>query len=153
MIRCFSRMEATTRAPQETRQVEPRRAALAALLWVAAAGLAYLSAALRWQQCGFARVFHIPCPGCGMTRAVKLLLAGDWRGSLHMHPLALPVIAAGATFALATVWTTYVYGWPMVHKSRLGRAALVGLGVVYAASIVLWGLRWLGCFGGPVSVY
>ena len=136
-------MEATTR------QMGARRAALAALVWLAAA----LPAALRWQQCGFARMFHMPCPGCGMTRAVTLLLAGDWRGSLHMHPLALPVIAAGAAFALATVWTTYVYGWPMVHKSRLGRAALVALAVAYAASILLWILRWLGYFGGPVSVY
>jgi len=144
----FSSVEAGTRQMDGLVQ-QPRRAALAALVWVAA----LLPAALRWQQCGFARVFHIPCPGCGMTRAVTLLLAGDWRASLHMHPLAVPVVAAGATFALATVWTTYVYGWPMVHKSRLGRASLVGLGVAYAASIVLWGLRWLGCFGGPVSVY
>jgi hypothetical protein len=132
-----------------TRQLGARRAVLAALVWVAAS----LPAALRWQQCGFARMFHIPCPGCGMTRAVTLLLAGDWRASLHMHPLAVPVIGAGATFALATVWTTYVYGWPMVHKSRLGRFSLVGLGVAYAASILLWLLRWLGFFGGPVAVY
>lgn len=147
MIRSFGSMEAGTRP--DTAKAEPRRAALAALVWA----LAALPAALRWQQCGFARMFHIPCPGCGMTRAVTLLLAGDWRGSLNMHPLAIPVIAAGATFALATVWTTYVYGWPMVHKSRLGRASLVGLGVAYTASIVLWALRWLGYFGGPVSVY
>ena len=147
----FSAVKAGTRQwiEQVQRQAQPARAALAALAWIAAA----LPAALRWQQCGFARMFHIPCPGCGMTRAVTLLVAGDWRGSLHMHPLALPVLAAGATFALATVWTTYVYGWPMVHKSRLGRASLVGLGVAYAASIILWALRWLGCFGGPVSVY
>jgi len=147
----FSAVEAGTRQwiEQLQRQAHPRRAALAALVWAAAA----LPAALRWQQCGFARMFHIPCPGCGMTRAVMLLMAGDWRGSLHMHPLALPVLAAGATFALATVWTTYVHGWPMVHKSRLGRASLVGLGVAYAASIILWALRWLGLFGGPVSVY
>jgi Protein of unknown function (DUF2752) len=147
MIRCFASMEAGSR------QVGARRAALAALVWVAAAGLAYLSAALRWQQCGFARMFRIPCPGCGMTRAVTLLLAGDWRASLRMHPLAVPVLAAGATFALATVWATYVHGWPMIHKSRLGRAALAGLAVAYGASIILWLLRWLGCFGGPVSVY
>ena len=147
----FSAVEAGTRQwiDQMQRHAQPRRAALAALVWVAAA----LPAALRWQQCGFARMFHIPCPGCGMTRAVTLLVEGDWRGSLHMHPLALPVLAAGATFALATVWTTYVYGWPLVHKSRLGRASLVGLGVAYAASIILWALRWLGLFGGPVSVY
>ena len=149
----FSAVEAGTRQligqRQLPSQVQPRRAALAVLVWA----LAALPAALRWQQCGFARMFHIPCPGCGMTRAVTLLMAGDWRGSLHMHPLALPVLAAGATFALATVWTTYLYGWPLVHKSRLGRAALVGLAVAYAASIILWGLRWLGCFGGPVSVY
>jgi hypothetical protein len=115
-------------------------------------GLAAVPSAFGVPQCGFAKVFHAPCPGCGMTRAVRLLLIGNWRGSLHMHPLALPVLLAAGCFALSTVWVTYRRGYPLVHESRLGRGALVALGVVYVASIALWGLRWLGCFGGPVPV-
>jgi len=37
--------------------------------------------------CTFAKLLHRPCP-LRMTRAIELLLLGDWRASLHMHPLA-----------------------------------------------------------------
>jgi ABC-type glycerol-3-phosphate transport system permease component len=87
-----------------------------------------------------------------MTRAVDLMLLGQGRASLHMHPLAVPMLLAGGAFALSTVWTTYVFGLPLVHRSRLGRAALGALAVVYVASFVLWGLRFAGWFGGPVPV-
>jgi hypothetical protein len=28
------------------------------------------------------------CPGCGLGRAMKLLIIGEWRTSFEMHPLA-----------------------------------------------------------------
>ena len=125
------------------------RALLAVLVWAVAVSPALLG----WQQCGFARMLHRPCPGCGMTRAVQLLLLGDWRASLHMHPLAVPMLFAGGAFALSTVWTTYARGAPMIHDSRFGRVAIGVLAVTYVASMVLWVLRWAGYFGGPVAVY
>jgi hypothetical protein len=123
-----------------------------ALLGVALWGLAVLPTLVGAQRCTFARVFHRPCPGCGMTRAIDLLLIGQWRASLHMHPLAVPTLLAGGAFALSTVWTTWVFGLPLVHKSVVGRAALGALVLVYVASFVLWGLRFAGWFGGPVPV-
>jgi Protein of unknown function (DUF2752) len=127
----------------------PLRALAAAGAWA----LGLTPAALGLQQCSFARLFHRPCPGCGMTRAVRLLLAGDWRASLHMHPLAIPMLVAGGAFALSTVWTTFLYGMPLVHRSRLARASIAALVVVYVAAIALWIMRWAGLFGGPVPVY
>ena len=124
------------------------RALLAVGLW----GLAILPTLVGAQRCTFARAFHRPCPGCGMTRAIDLLLVGQWRASLHMHPLAVPMLLAGGAFALSTVWTTWRFGLPLVHKSVLGRVALGALAVVYVASFMLWGLRWAGYFGGPVPV-
>ena len=43
--------------------------------------------------CFFRRVFGIPCPGCGMTRAVFCALRGDFSGAFSYHPLwiLLPV--------------------------------------------------------------
>ncbi len=43
--------------------------------------------------CPFRFLFHIPCAGCGLTRAVYYLLKGDIRTSLAYHPLGL-VLAA-----------------------------------------------------------
>ncbi|HET9211870.1 MAG TPA: DUF2752 domain-containing protein [Thermoanaerobaculia bacterium] len=62
-----------------------------------AAGLALLHA---WHPsndpatvlCLSRRLFHLPCPGCGLTRAFALLAKGEWRAALGMHPLA-PVLA------------------------------------------------------------
>ena len=51
-------------------------------------------------KCPFYWIFGIPCPGCGMTRAIVCLLRGDIRGVLAMHPLAitLPFFAAAFIF-------------------------------------------------------
>jgi hypothetical protein len=88
-----------------------------------------------------------------MTRAIRLLRAGDVEASLRMHPLALPVVIAGMLLAVSTVWTTLEVGTPFdFYRRRTGRAALALAVLVYAATIVLWGLRWFGLFGGPVPV-
>jgi Protein of unknown function (DUF2752) len=88
-----------------------------------------------------------------MTRALRLLQSGDVAASLRMHPLALPVLLAGALLALSTLWTTLEVGSPFVfHQRRFGRATLALAVVVYLAALAFWGLRWLGFFGGPVPV-
>jgi hypothetical protein len=41
------------------------------------------------------RLFHLPCPGCGLTRAFAHLAKGEWAAAVKMHPLA-PVLALEA---------------------------------------------------------
>lgn len=38
------------------------------------------------------RLLHIPCPGCGMTRAFAHLAKGEWGAALALHPMA-PAVA------------------------------------------------------------
>ena len=105
------------------------------------------------QQCSVAAVWHRPCPGCGLTRATRLMLHGDVAGSLHMHPLAVPMILCWGAIALATVVSTWREGVPwQFHRSRLGRAALIATATAYVALVVVWALRERGLLGGPVSV-
>jgi hypothetical protein len=126
------------------------RAGLVAAVW----GVAILPAALGWQKCTVAVLLHHPCPGCGMTRAMHLLLAGHVGESLHMHPFAVPVLAVWLLFMASTIHATWSVGTPLTfYKGRFGRVALAVLVVVYAATFVLWMLRWFGYFGGPVPVY
>ena len=104
-------------------------------------------------KCNVARFLHAPCPGCGMTRAVHLLEAGDVIGSLRMHPFAMPVALTSAFFAAVTLWLTLTTGTPFrILSSRLGRAAIIGLVAVQVASVLLWVARLFGLFGGPVPV-
>lgn len=36
-------------------------------------------------------IFHIPCPSCGTTRAVRALFHGEWMASLYYNPLGILV--------------------------------------------------------------
>lgn len=151
MVGCFIRMAGIWDLDEPLAPL-PRRALRATAVgasWVVAA----LPTSLGWQRCGLAALLHIPCPGCGMTRAIRLLAAGRFDASLRMHALALPALAVGVSFAVATVWTTFEQGTPLFFcKTRFGRATLAVAIVVYSAALALWALRWLGLFGGPVPV-
>ena len=125
------------------------RAATVAGVWLVSS----LPAALGVQRCAIATLCHLPCPGCGMTRALRLLAAGRIDASLRMHPLAVPVLVAGALLVASTVWATATLGSPIrMHRTLFGRVAIALALVVYSATLALWGLRWLGYLGGPVPV-
>jgi hypothetical protein len=78
---------------------DPRRLALWAAAGVAGAlTFAFLRAAVPLPPevapfCLVRRFLGIPCPGCGMTRALSHLARGEWRAALAFHPLA-PLVAA-----------------------------------------------------------
>lgn len=50
--------------------------------------------------CLLRAVWGVPCPGCGMTRAVALLLSGDLAGSVGQHALAVPILLGLAACVL-----------------------------------------------------
>lgn len=79
---------------------------------------------LRWVNSwletgqGFPCLFHFftgfYCPGCGGTRAVRLLLKGDLAGSFQYHPFVLYVCAALAVELV--IWTACCF-----RRSVLGQ--------------------------------
>lgn len=125
------------------------RTALVVLVW----STAVLPVAFGFKQCTVARVFHQPCPGCGLTRAAHLFLDGQIAASLHMHPLVVPIILSHVVLAVATVHATWTTGTPFYfYQTKLGRASLWFIGCVYGAAILLWIARFFGALGGPVPV-
>ena len=64
--------------------------------------LAYLLASelLFGTCCPMQYLLGLPCPLCGMTRALLSLLRGDLPGSFSAHPLLLPALALGAFFVI-----------------------------------------------------
>jgi hypothetical protein len=84
----------------------------------------------------------VPCPGCGTTRALALMLCGSWRASLALAPFALPLTAA---IVCAMALERGV--WPR-RRAAVERVIVV----VAVAATVFWGARFFGVFGGPVPV-
>jgi hypothetical protein len=142
-------LDQVLRAPPPLR-VRLTRAAGVAAVW----GLSALPVLTGLQRCAVAATFHRPCPGCGMTRALKLLAHGDVQGSLRMHAFAVPILVVGLLLVGSTVWATLATGSPLgLYRERSARV-LLGLTVAaYGGAFVLWILRWFGLFGGPVAVY
>jgi hypothetical protein len=53
--------------------------------------------------CPLAKGLGIPCPGCGLSRAIAALLRGDWQASFASHALAPVILIALVLLAFATL--------------------------------------------------
>ena len=103
--------------------------------------LAALLALLPFPTCVLRFVAGIPCPACGLTRATLALARFDVATAMQWHPLA------PALFVVAIVTA----GGAFVTNDRHWRSLVVWTtGAAGVALVLVWALRFLGCFGGPV---
>lgn len=85
------------------------------------------------------RLFHIPCPACGLTRAFAHLAKGEWGAAVTLHPFA-PLLAAEAILGWLAWGAALAARRPLrlpasTHAILLGHAAaLVALWLVRAAT-------------------
>lgn len=88
--------------------------------------------------CLFRRVFHLPCPGCGLTRSFKAVWRGEWLYALRLHPLGPFCFLLCALFLLVALFQRRLsntpfamprlYAWLLRKSTRLTLIALM-LGV------------------------
>lgn len=122
---------------------------MVALVWIVGALPLLTGIAI----CPIATVFHRPCPGCGMTRAILFLLHGNVGASLSMHPLAVPTAAVQIGVAAASIGVTLERGTPFdILKTRYGRASVIVATIVLGLAVVLYVVRAFGLAGGSVPV-
>lgn len=94
--------------------------------------------------CMFQNATGLPCPGCGMTRAMLRLAEGDLLGSLRMHPLGV-VLAGMLLFSLFGTAVGLARGGDPV-ADFLARRGTWFLGFLIVAFAVIWVVR---CFVVP----
>ena len=139
---------------RNARSASPRDLHFFRAAMTAFAGLAmvYVFASGR-IPCATARVLHVPCPGCGSTRAVTALLSGDLTAVLHENPLG-PIMALFVLGLGAQAVVSMLRGgtFAQVGEGPFGRFLTRGLVVVAVLEVGLWIVRFFGLFGGPVSV-
>lgn len=79
-------------------------------------------------KCPIYWITGVPCPGCGMTRALVSLLRGDIQGAFFMHPLI---------FVMPVFLLLFIFG----SKKVRSRASVVMIAVfltVYAIRMVMY---------------
>jgi hypothetical protein len=84
--------------------------------------------------CGFRRITGIPCPGCGMTRAMAALARGELVAALHLHPFA-PLVLAQAVALWTKVGDSLLRRRPFTLPPRLLERLVIWQAVAFLA---LW---------------
>jgi len=101
--------------------------------------LCILLGVLPFSTCVSQRVLGLPCPGCGMTRALIALLHGDLGGSLRFHPLAVPLGLGLGLFVLLALGLPHASPrWPRVVQwaTTLAGTALGAVWVLRLAGVL-----------------
>lgn len=87
-------------------------------------------------------LFGIPCPGCGITRALKRCFEGAWGAAIQMNPniILIWIIAPVAPFLLFLQFTTKTNYMEKVNTFLNKRIFLIvfGLteGIIWAYNII-----------------
>jgi hypothetical protein len=121
--------------PGQRRRKACQAALIAGLL--GAAALTNPARPLPFEVCVFHWLTGLPCPTCGMTRAVCHAVHGHWAQSVAWHPAGLILVTGlfgWMLWAAAEAWT----GRPIAEhlQHRLAKALII-------AGVAVSGLFWL----------
>lgn len=144
--------ERSRRVPPDARVGRRHRTLQAATAIVLLAAAVVFTPAL--PTCPIAGALGLPCPGCGLTRASQLLLAGQLEEALRLQPLTPLVLALAATLVGGSLCGYIQRGeltppWAARHP-RASRALEALAAAVALGLIAIWVARFAGCCGGPV---
>ena len=93
--------------------------------------------------------FHVPCPGCGTTRAAYALLDLDPVEALRTNPVAPLAIALMAAMGARAVWVVWQDGTlQRLGQGRAGELLTSALTRTVLLAVLVWLLRLAGLFGG-----
>jgi hypothetical protein len=100
-------------------------------------------------KCPMNTLLHVPCPGCGTSRAGHALLALDPVEALRNNPVAPLAIALMLAMGLRAVWVVYQDGGlRRLGEGQFGTLLTSALLRTVLLAVLVWLLRLAGLFGG-----
>jgi hypothetical protein len=111
-----------------------------ALVYTGGVGLLIGLSALRLHpwQCPIFSSTGIPCPGCGLTRAIVLLLQGELRASIRFHAFA-PIFLLFSVALVVVMLLPKTISRLIVHKAEVFERQ-TGLTVIILTGLILYWL-------------
>src|SRR6476659_1051053 len=109
---------------------------------VAGVQIALVSLSLPGWVCPFFRLTGIPCPGCGLTRAVILLLKGDLQASLRFHAFA-PLVLLTAVALILVLLLPRSITQPAISKLEILERQTGFTAIILVGLILYWLARLL----------
>lgn len=97
------------------------------LLTALCAGILGICWALQ-VPCLYKTFLHIPCPGCGMTRAWLSLLRGDIAGAFAFHPLF---------WSIPLLYAYMLFDGNLLGIKWLDRTVLIGIATGFAVNWII----------------
>ena len=94
-------------------------------------------------QCPVKAALGIPCPGCGLSTAMVLLLRGEWRAALSTHAFAPVLLFGFVLMAVVTALPEPLHRKAVSRIAALERRTGIVTGVLLAL-VVYWCVRLLG---------
>ena len=107
------------------KDVSKRKRAIKLLL-IHAGAAALFALWLFLTGCPIHRLTGLPCPGCGMSRALFCLAKLDFAGAWYYHPLVF-------FLPLPALWLIHRRAWKLPGGKRAAIAVAVALGVALLA--------------------
>ncbi len=94
--------------------------------------------------CPIRILFGLPCPGCGLTRAVTLLLSGQISASFSMHPMAIPFLLLIIFFPIFRYFFPNGFTFFKIYAM-----------IILVSTLLLFGYRMITQFPGaePICFY
>jgi len=115
-----------------------QRVLTAGLALACAAQVAMTALRLPGWPCPFREALGLPCPGCGLSRALSALLRGEWRQAIAWHAFAPLALAGAALLAVAALLPEGARRALAERVAALERRT--GLAVVLGAGFILYWL-------------
>ena len=78
-----------------------KRKVAVALVFGCAVQATLVGIGLPGMACPVPRLFHVPCPGCGLTRASVALLSGHFAVAMTIHAFSILAVLAGGLLAVS----------------------------------------------------
>ncbi len=91
-------------------------------------------------RCPVMAMLGIPCPGCGLSRAMALLIRGEWQAAMLMHAFA-PVFLAGFALMLIVSLMPERYSREIICRIAVVERTTGFVGYLLICMIIYWLIR------------